>query len=194
MEGKDKNNTVKNGDFEPYKEKAYEDFVLWFALPSSERARMGASTMAEFAERYGVHVNTLTRWKRAEGFDETVLKYRRSWGNDMTSHVFDGWKLACMKGNPQAIELWMAYFEGFNKTHVVQDRGPEVEVTEDDIRSLINELPIEKQKEYYGSLKLLHNEVRYYRRENERKRKEEAEAETETKNTGNRERVRDNDE
>jgi len=161
MAEESQNEMVPNGALEPYKDNTLEEFLFWFAMPASERGKMGAETLIEFAEQHKVHRNTLTRWKDSQEFQGRVQALRRKWGSEMTAFVFDGWKLACMKGNPHAIELWLSYFEGWDKKHIVTQRKV-IEVTPNDIRTLINELPTERQRHYYGELANLEDEFRYF--------------------------------
>lgn len=147
---------------QPIKDHIYEEFIFWSALPASERQKTGAETLLEFAAQNGVHRNTLGLWKQRQDYQDRVDSLRKQWGREMTAYVFDGWKLACMKGSAQAIELWLSYFEGFNKKQVIEQHV-KVEVTADDIRNLINELPREEQKEFYGLLANLADRVKYHR-------------------------------
>ncbi|MCH7605373.1 hypothetical protein IID24_05290, partial [Patescibacteria group bacterium] len=154
------NEIKQNGALKPYKDNTLEEFLFWFAMPASERGKTGAETMQEFADEHKVHRNTLTRWKDSPEFQTRAQALRRKWGNEMTAFVFDGWKLACMKGNPHAIELWLSYFEGWDKKQIIEQRKV-VEVSANDIRALINELPTERQRHYYGELANLEDELRY---------------------------------
>lgn len=141
----------------------YEQFAFWYALPLSERAKTGVRYESEYAEKNGVDRKTLYNWRQLPDFKAKVVRLRQDWGDDMTAAVFDGWKLACMKGNPHAIELWLGYFHGYYKKQVIEQHVF-VEVTSNDIRSLVNELPINEQKEFYGILANLADRVRYHRR------------------------------
>lgn len=128
----------------------YEDFKLWYALPKNERVDVfGAENQTQFAEKYDISANTLSSWTKREDFIKAVQDKRNEWGKAETGNVFAGWRNACIKGNPYAIELWLAYFLGWNKEQIIKNVQ---EFTEDDLFTLIKTLPENEQKEFYNQI------------------------------------------
>lgn len=153
----------QNASLEPFKDGTYEDFLVWFALPTTERQKAkGYNTVTEYSQYNDIDRTTLWRWRKSPEFRKRVNTIRKDWGDDMTAQVFDGWKMACMKGNPKAIELWLSYFHGFDKKNVHEVQTQQ-HVEPNDIRALIEELPEDEQEHYYITLAQLAARVRELR-------------------------------
>lgn len=128
--------------------------MFWFALPLSERNKTAASSLTEYAEQNRVDRKTLWAWRQRPDFKARVKELRFKWADDMTSAVLDGWKLACMKGNPLAIELWLKYFHDYiPKTQEIHTQ--QVEIGVNDIRHLIEQLPEPLKSKHYANLREL---------------------------------------
>lgn len=135
----------------PYKNDKYLEFVHWFALPINAKIdEHGCKTQAQFAQKYEISSITLSRWKKRDDFKNRVEAKRFDWGKENTGNVFAGWLNACMKGNPYAIELWLNYFENWNKKQVLENRVPEF--TNDDLLKLIEVLPKKDQQNFYDTV------------------------------------------
>ncbi len=86
----------------------YLAFIDWAATPSMKRE---ITTMQEFAASIGVNNNTLTEWKKREGFAEAVRQARkRYFGGDMVGDVLMGLYKKCLKdGTAAEVKLLMQY-------------------------------------------------------------------------------------
>ena len=131
----------------------FNEFIQFYALPTNERVDIfGCKTQKQFAEKYDIHRSTLSEWLKRKEFLNEIKKLRNEWGKSETSNVFAGWRNACIKGNPHAIELWLAYFLGWNKEQVVKQVQ---EFTKNDLVSLIKVLPKEKQQVFFDTVNQL---------------------------------------
>jgi hypothetical protein len=134
----------------PYKDMEYEQFIEFYALPDEERKKLGYESVSDWCTKNNVHRNTITRWKARQDFKQQVYSRRLDWGNDRMSEVFSSLYKSCVKGNVQAIELWLSYFEGWDKKQVADNPRAE-SFTQDDIRALLSVLPKERQ-DFYKSI------------------------------------------
>ena len=72
------------------KESAYEQFILWSAMPPIERMKLGIQTQEEFAEKNFIAASTTTMWRKRPDFQKRVEDLRRHWAFDKTSDVIYG--------------------------------------------------------------------------------------------------------
>ncbi len=147
-----KDETISANSEKPavYKVDEYQQFLDFYTLPAVERKRLGYKSLGEWSIRNGVHRNTITRWKARDDFKREVYEKRMEWGSDQIGEVLEGWKKACMKGSTPAIELWLAYFSGWNKNKL--DTQHRESFNQDDMRSLVTILPPDRQKYFYQIL------------------------------------------
>lgn len=87
----------------------YSDFVAWTALPTELRV---PKTQRELAKKFGVGEDTLSEWKRRNGFWEEVTDKRKAWGRERTPDVM----LALFKriqrtGSAPEVRLWLEVVE-----------------------------------------------------------------------------------
>lgn len=144
---------VKNADTRvSSKQLEYEEFVLWFALPPDAKIRMGIEFQNQFAEHYNVSGKTLTFWKDRPDFEKRVRELRRKWAFDKTGDVIYGIYKAAIKGNDKSQKLWMQVFEDFTEKQDVQ-HTLKVEVSVNDIRFLIEALPVTERQKHYDNLR-----------------------------------------
>lgn len=135
---------------QPNMEGIYNEFIQWFSLPANERIEeYGCKRQKDFAEKFDVSKDTLSLWKKREDFGVRVGKIRNKWGLKHTGSVFAGWRNSCLKGNPYAIELWLSYFLGWDKTQIVKQVQ---EFTQEDLLTLIKVLPKHKQQYFYDTV------------------------------------------
>lgn len=155
----------KYGDLQ--KRDKFELFVEWYTLPYIERVKTGMETQGQFAYRNSLSKDTLTKWKQRPDFKAAVEKRRQDWDSKWFGEIMQGWLRSCLKGNPKSIELWLQYFQGWRKDQIPKER--ENEVSEDDVKRLIQELPEDRQKKYFIHLANLADEVKQARKEREEK-------------------------
>ena len=137
-----------------YKPTVHEEFIYWLAMPTQAKMKMGIETQGAFAEFHGVAERTLIRWKESQQFRAQVRALRDKWAFEKTQGVIEGIYKAAVKGNDKSQKLWMQLFEGFTeKTEVEQTK--KVEISVNDIRFLIEALPVQMQEKYYGFLQQL---------------------------------------
>jgi len=139
----------------------YAKFVRFVAAPNPDKCEMlgipyveekkqyaSRPTLQLFAEKFGVHVQTLYAWKKREEFYEGVNVVRSEWGKGQTADVLAALYRRCVQyGNAYDVELWLAYFENWDRKQVV--RHVMDSFTADDLRTIISALPKEKQDEAY---------------------------------------------
>jgi len=151
----------------PDYEEIYNDFVKWYALPTYEKWEMLGVTekqlkdpqspyykrppyQTDFANKYGVHINTLTNWKKRFDFPHRVEYERMEWGKDKTSDVLAAlFNRIARYGMAGDVSLWLAYVEGWTPKQVVEYKE---RFANDDIRAIISVLPAEEQKLFYDTI------------------------------------------
>ena len=146
-----KRNNIGGGT-EPYKKDVYARFIEWQALTSKERAKVDIPFAKDFAKKYGIREATLSEWKKRPEFHELKREAQILKLSDETSDVLDGLKRRCIKyGMAYDVELFLLYVERWDRKHVLEILG-EVKLGDNDIRTLIDGLPEEKQKKFYDIL------------------------------------------
>lgn len=149
------NKKVTNSDKrEPKRIDIFEEFVLWSAMPPTERYKLGIETQEQFVEFYKIGINTPTAWKQRRGYEERVTALRKEWAFGKTSAVIEGIYRSALKGNPMSQKLWLQYFHGFSeKLQIAQ--ASQVVITTNDIRFLIESLPEPMKSKHYMFLREL---------------------------------------
>lgn len=148
----------KKGKTNADKYNIYIKFCEWFFAPASERE--GISTQGEFAEKYKVNMNTISRWKKRDDFKVIIKDKRKAWGQERTGNVVASlYKRIIKYGMAYDVELWLALIEGWDKKKVTELRE-KLEIGDDDIRSLIKYLPKDKQTQFYDTITKLLAEAR----------------------------------
>lgn len=141
---------------------AYERYIEWYVLPDSLKKETGILNDVQFAEAHGVNRNTLRRWRQRPEFIREANTQLREYGTNNMGRVLDGWGKAVDAGNTRAIELWLAYFLGWDKKHIIEQRQ-QYSFTVDDLRAIVAELPQELQDEFYGNITRILTAARQYR-------------------------------
>lgn len=150
--------STNENDAEIKKVKAYNDYIEFYALPANERADVfGCKTQQQFAAKYDVHRSTLTGWGKRREFITKIKEKRDDWGKAETGNVFAGWRNSCIKGNPHAIELWLAYFLDWNKEQVIKHVQ---EFTKEDLVHLVKVLPDGDQQKFYDTINTIISKAR----------------------------------
>jgi len=136
----------------PRKVDSYEEFILWMALPTPEKMKLGIETRQAFAEYHKVGLRSLFRWQDRAEFKDRVQELRKKWAFEKTQGVIEGIYRSAVKGNDKSQKLWMQIFEGF--TEKTEDtKTLKVEISVNDIRFLIEQMPSEYQERFYGYLR-----------------------------------------
>lgn len=145
---------ANQGSRVPYKASVYEEFILWTAMPPKERDKLGIETQGEFTKHFKIGEGTPTAWKARPDFIARVTELRRQWAFDKTGNVIEGIYISALKGNPFSQKLWLQYFLGFTEKTEVENTN-KVEVSINDIRHLINQLPEPLRFKHHANLREL---------------------------------------
>lgn len=85
----------------------YLKFIRWMATPMPLKA---SKTQGEFAKEIRVDEDTLTAWKKREGFWDRVRKETKNWGKEKTATVLLSLYQTIIKsGNAAEVKLWLSY-------------------------------------------------------------------------------------
>lgn len=154
---------ANNGDKTPMKKAdVYTEYILWFAMPPEERFQLGIKTQTDFVERYGLSNNTPARWRDRRDFESRVDKIQRMWALDKTAAVIQGIYKAAVKGNPMSQMLWLQYFKKWNPKSEIE-HTTKVEISNNDIRHLIEAMPEPYRSKHYGNFRELFSDAVYLR-------------------------------
>lgn len=143
------------------KHQIYMIFVRFMAMPDPDKCELleiefdpikkkyvDTPTLSLFAKKFGVHRNTLRDWKQRDEFTKNVAEARKEWGKDRTGNVLASLYRRCIQhGNAYDVELWLAYFENWDRKQVVKVITDKFAA--DDLRTIIAALPQEQQDEWY---------------------------------------------
>lgn len=138
-----------------HKTSTYDEFILWFAMPMHEKRKMGLETIEQFAEYQGVHRTTITRWKKRYDFLPRLKELRDTWGKERTQDVIAAIYFTAISkgvGAPASQKLWMQVIEGWSEKMEIE-HTKKVELTVNDIRFIIEQLPEEYKEKFYGYLR-----------------------------------------
>lgn len=158
-------NNVHRATINQYKKDIFLKFVEFMALPDPEKFEyMGIAidpktgkypgrvpTQKQFALKSGVSNSTLSVWKASPEFQYLVDLKRKQWGTDKIPNVLAALYTRCLKyGMAYDIETYLAYYVGWTRTQVV--KNVQDKFAADDLRSIIAQLPADKQKEAYAKI------------------------------------------
>jgi len=136
----------------PRKYSIYNEFILWSAMPEMERRNLGIETQTQFCEYYKIGINTPTKWKERPDFYDRVRKIMRLWAFDKTPTVIHGIYRSAVKGNSDSQRIWLQYFEGWTEKQTME-HVVKVQMSPNDIRFLIDGMPEEYKRKYYGYIR-----------------------------------------
>ncbi len=93
-------------------------FLDFLATPKQERGLM----QKEFAEKIQVSEQTLSEWKKLDGFQEELIKLVRKNSLSQASDIINGLAMKAATGDAPAAKLWMQIVLGWSEktTHQVQ--------------------------------------------------------------------------
>lgn len=136
----------------PNKIDVFDLFIEWISMTTSERKAIGVETHGDFAKKYNIRQPTLSDWKLRADFNERKKQLQVAKMQDSTADVLDGLRKRCVKyGMAYDVELFLLYAEGWDRKHTLEILG-EIKLGSNDIRSIIDLLPKEKQKSFYDTL------------------------------------------
>lgn len=101
----------------------YQEFVQFMALPTFYRRKeYGFDTCKDFAEKFRVSKDTLSKWKKKEGFRKDIKKITKNWGKDRTPDVILSLYKTCLQyGRAAEVMAWMKIVEDWTETTKVQN-------------------------------------------------------------------------
>ena len=102
-------------------------FIEWCAISEDERK---PKTQREFAEVIGVNPDTLSDWKKREGFFDEVDKLRDQWFRKYVTEIDYAMVKAAKAGNPKAAEIFYKRYGYLVEKHVVEQQ-PDFDENED---------------------------------------------------------------
>ncbi len=137
---------------QPKRRDLYTEFILWTAMPSEEKKKLGLEWQMDFAKHHNVEESTLSRWKRRADFEVRVDAILKMWGADKTPDVVHAIYKTALKGNPLSQKLYLQYFKGFSEKTEVQHTA-KVEVGVNDIRFIIDGLPEPERSKFHGYIR-----------------------------------------
>lgn len=124
---------------------------MWTAMPGLERIKLGWDTQKQFCDAHHIVEKTPSNWKKRPEFWKRVESLRAEWAKDKSGDVIYGIYRAAVKGNPLSQKLWLQYFHNFaEKTEHTESKV--VEVSVNDIRFVIDQLPEPLRTKHYDNL------------------------------------------
>lgn len=102
-------------------------FIDWIVLPSKLRV---PKTQKLFAKQIGVNQDTLTDWKKLNGFWNEVKQEQQHHFQEQVSDVLYGLTKRAKEGNPVAVKLFLQYFCGFSEKQTFKEE-PSRELTKE---------------------------------------------------------------
>ena len=121
-----------------------EALMAWFALPTSHRL---PRTQKELAQIVGVAEETMSRFKKEDGFFDEVDRRRKIYFKEFyTSNIIQAIADKACDGDPRAQKLYLQYAEDWKET-----TRQETDIKER--REFVLMLPQEKLEELFGMIK-----------------------------------------
>lgn len=101
-------------------------FVKWFGIPKEVKR---LKTQSEFATAFGLSIDTLTDWKKLNGFYKEVELYHSSEMKRFMPDIGMSIVKSAKKGNAKSAELFLKYYMGWSEKVKVEDIPPERVIT-----------------------------------------------------------------
>lgn len=102
------------------------DFINWSAIPKGLKS---PKTQREFALKFGLDEDTLTKWKTIPLFWDEVSRIRGNNFRRFTSDIYYALVKKALTGNVPAIKLFAQLFEGFSESISVRKQSVSAVVT-----------------------------------------------------------------
>ena len=141
----------KNKDLEGMgKPQDYLQFVEFMALPSFLREKVfGFKTGGDFGTKYNVSIDTLTDWKKKDGFWDRVKEARTKWVQEKVSDVLASLYRKIIKdGSASEVKLFLQYAGEFEETLRVEGVALGSKLNEEEQKLLKDVMELD-----YGKLK-----------------------------------------
>lgn len=96
------------------------EFLDFLAAPKTLRGM----TQQEFAQKIQVSAQTLSEWKKLDGFMEELLRKIRNNAKDDAADIVGALADKAKKGDPSAIKLWLQFAVGWSEklSHQIQEK------------------------------------------------------------------------
>lgn len=120
------------------KAEEYLQFIEFMALPTFLKKEVfGFATGGAFADKYNLSIDTLTDWKKKEGFWDRVKKARTKWVQEKVSEVLAAlYRKAIEDGSASEVKLFLQYAGEFEETLRVEGVPIGNDLTEEEKESV----------------------------------------------------------
>jgi len=100
----------------------YNEFVKFIGLPRVLRVKeFGFNEQRDFAKKFNVAEQTLSRWKKKKGFWKDVAKITKNWARGKTPNVLLAlYNKAIKEGDAKEAKVWFQYVEDWAEKHGVE--------------------------------------------------------------------------
>jgi len=158
-----RSSTRGRDDVQTRNKSAFEEFIIWYALPRPQKIKLGIETQKDFAEYNHITERTLTNWIDRPEFMPRVRALWKKWGQGRTPTVIQAIYNSAVGGGkeaPQAQKLWMQVIEDFSeKQDVKVTEEKKVVLSVNDIRYAIEQLPEPMRTKCYGYLREITEDI-----------------------------------
>lgn len=135
-----------------YKKDVYQRFVEWYVLEDKQKKEMDLLTQKDFAEKYGINVNTLSLWKATKVFKDNANEEQMNVLDARSPNAWGSFMRRLEKyGYAYEMEVYLAYVKGWDRKQIIEFAN-ELQLTKGDIRALVDKLPTDKQHKFYDTL------------------------------------------
>lgn len=135
-----------------YKKDIYQRFVAWYVLDDKQKKDMGLLFQKDFAEKYGLNVNTLSSWVDSKVFKDNANEEQMRLLDAQGPNAWAAFMSRLKKyGFAYEMEIYLAYVKGWDRKQVIEFAN-ELQLTKGDIRALVDKLPVEKQNLFYDTI------------------------------------------
>lgn len=157
-----------------HKQELFKKFIDFYAMPDPDKCaefdipfdeKKGkyerVPTQIDFAKKYGLARETLSRWKNRIDFIPAVERQQKGWGLEKIPNVMAALYRRCLRfGISSDVELYLAYYANWDRKQVIKLTGEKYDL--DDLRSLVALLPEDRQKAFYATISNIIRETEIY--------------------------------
>jgi hypothetical protein len=150
---------------QPRREDIYQEFIRWRTMDPFERSAAGLMEQKDFAAKYKVSEDTLTRWKQRPDFEKRVRSSRKDWAFEHEGEIMEALYKSAVRGNAASQRYWIKLFSGFKLGRKLDE--PEIKtITISEVHQLIEDLPKWRQKKYKDLMRDLVDDATLFRDNN----------------------------